>query len=181
MAKEPTHEEEKSAQPEQPKKALPIKKLVMIGIPVFLVQIIVLFFVATKFVGGGQSGHGGAASAAQAEQGKEGESGGEGEGAGSHMFIVKDLIVNPAGTNGTRFLLITVGFETSTVEGAKEMERKEIQVRDALNSVLTSKTLDDLANVQQREELRGELLAKASELVKSGTVSNVYFSKFIIQ
>ena len=97
------------------------------------------------------------------------------------MFVVKDLIVNPAGTNGTRFLLITVGFETSTPEGAKEMERKEIQVRDALNSVLTTKGLDELANIAEREQLRGEILAKASEIVKSGSVSNVYFSKFIIQ
>jgi flagellar FliL protein len=179
MANEPTQEEQKNAQPEQAKKPLPIKKLIMIGIPVFLVQIVVLFFVATKFVGSGQPNQDASASAGQSQKAEEGAEGGEG--AGSHMFIVKDLIVNPAGTNGTRFLLISVGFETSTVEGAKEMERKEIQVRDALNSVLTSKTLDDLANVAQREELRSELLSKASELVKSGSVSNVYFSKFIIQ
>lgn len=179
MAKEPTQVEQQSAQPEEPKKTLPLKKLIMIGIPVFLVQIVVLFFVATKFIGGGATNPEATASAEQSRPAEEGAEGGEG--AGSHMFIVKDLIVNPAGTNGTRFLLITVGFETSTVEGAKEMERKEIQVRDALNSVLTSKTLDDLANVAQRDELRSELLAKASELVKSGGVTNVYFSKFIIQ
>ncbi len=185
MAKEPTPTEQSSSQPAEAKKALPLKKLIMIGVPVFLVQIVVLFFVATKFVGGGSASHTGQPGAESTkEAAKEAESGDEkegGEGAGSHMFVVKDLIVNPAGTNGTRFLLITVGFETSTVEGAKEMERKEIQVRDALNSVLTTKGLDELANIAQREQLRGEILAKATELVKSGTVSNVYFSKFIIQ
>ncbi len=185
MAKEPNPTEQSSTQPAEAKKPLPMKKLIMIGVPVFLVQIVVLFFVATKFVGGGSSSHSGQGSAEQAkEAAKEGESGDEkegAEGAASHMFVVKDLIVNPAGTNGTRFLLITVGFETSTTEGAKEMERKEIQVRDALNSVLTTKGLDELANIAEREQLRGEILAKASEIVKSGSVSNVYFSKFIIQ
>ncbi|HTX99584.1 MAG TPA: flagellar basal body-associated FliL family protein [Bacteroidota bacterium] len=185
MAKEPNPTEKPKEQPAEAKKPLPLKKLIMIGVPVFLVQIVVLFFVATKFVGGGTSGANGAGNAAQGkESSKEAEASDEkegGEGAGSHMYVVKDLIVNPAGTNGTRFLLITVGFETSTVEAAKEMERKEIQVRDALNSVLTTKGLDELANVAQREQLRGEILGKASEIIKSGTVSNVYFSKFIIQ
>ena len=182
MAKEPNPKEEESAPVPTPAKALPLKKIIMIGVPVFLVQVVVLFFVATKFVGGGSaSSH---PSQPAAEQAADGEKGGEkegAEGAASHMFIVKDLIVNPAGTNGTRFLLLTVGFETSTVEGEKELERKEIQVRDALNSVLTSRTLDELASVAQREQLRGDILAKASELVKTGSVTNVYFSKFIIQ
>lgn len=97
------------------------------------------------------------------------------------MFIVKDLIVNPAGTNGTRYLLLTVGIEASTSEGVKELEKKEIQVRDALNTVLTTKGLDELASVERREDLRTEIQTKVGSLVKAGSVTNVYFSKFIIQ
>jgi flagellar FliL protein len=97
------------------------------------------------------------------------------------MFVVKDMIVNPAGTNGSRFLLVTIGFESSSAEGVKELERKEIQLRDILNTVLTAKSLDELASVGQREELRTEIQARSGELVKVGSVTNVYFSKFIIQ
>jgi flagellar FliL protein len=182
MAKEPTPATPESAPVQAPAKALPLKKLIMIGVPVFLVQVVVLFFVATKFMGGGSAaGHAGQSSAEQSGESGNGEGKEGGEPVAAPMFIVKDLIVNPAGTNGTRFLLLTVGFETSTTQGEKELERKEIQVRDALNSVLTTKTLEELANVQQREQLRSDILARASELVKSGTVTNVYFSKFIIQ
>ena len=95
--------------------------------------------------------------------------------------MVKDLIVNPAGTNGTRFLLTTVGFEVTTPETQKELEAKEVQVRDILNTVLTGKGLDELVDVSQRETLRAEIAEKINALLKNGTLSSVYFSKFIIQ
>jgi flagellar FliL protein len=175
MAKETPSAEQKPAAAGTAPKPLAIKKLVMIGVPVFLVQLVMLFFVATKFVGSPSTGP--ASQAAESAPPSKGEEGAE----GPRMFVVKDLIVNPAGTNGTRFLLLTVGIEASTGEGLKELEGKEIQVRDVLNTVLTSKGLDELAGVERREELRGEIQTKLGTLIKAGAVTNVYFSKFIIQ
>jgi flagellar FliL protein len=179
MAKEIPPPEEKKAAPEPvAKKGVPLKKLLIIGVPVFLVQLAVLFFVASKYLSGAPS----TASAATTEAGSHHDNPeAEGEQAVQHMFVVKDMIVNPAGTNGSRFLLVTIGFESSSAEGVKELERKEIQLRDILNTVLTAKSLDELASVGQREELRTEIQARSGELVKVGSVTNVYFSKFIIQ
>jgi flagellar FliL protein len=180
MAKEAPPTEQKPAAAAPPSKPIAIKKLLVVGVPVFLVQLGILFFVATKFVSGPSSGTppAQAGASAPAESGAKGEEGAE---AGARMFIVKDLIVNPAGTNGTRYLLLTVGIEASTSEGVKELEKKEIQVRDALNTVLTTKGLDELASVERREDLRTEIQTKVGSLVKAGSVTNVYFSKFIIQ
>ena len=97
------------------------------------------------------------------------------------IFVVKDLIVNPAGTNGTRFLLTTIGFEVSSPQAKIELEAKEVQLRDVLNTILTSKGMDDLVDVQKREILRREISAQVGELVRQGNLANVYFSKFIIQ
>jgi len=41
--------------------------------------------------------------------------------------------------------------------------------------------LDELASVERREDLRTEIQTKVGSLVKAGSVTNVYFSKFIIQ
>lgn len=184
MATEAPKQDQQQASAQAAKGGIPMKKLLIIGVPVFLVQLAVLFFLATKFLGPSS----GAAASKEPETKTEskGESKGGGgkegaEGEASSMYVVKDLIVNPAGTNGTRFLLLTVAFETSTPESEKELEKREIQVRDMLNSVLTSKGLDELANVERREELRGEIQAKVGEILKSGAITNVYFSKFIIQ
>jgi flagellar FliL protein len=148
-------------------------KLVIIGIPVFLVQLAVVYFLVAKFVAP-------SAAAAQAEPAKAAESKESAEAART-IFVVKDVIVNPAGTNGTRFLLTTVGFEINGLEKEKELERREVQVRDVLNSILTSKGLDELVKVEQRETLRKEIFKKVGDLLPSGTLTNVYFSKFIIQ
>jgi len=80
-----------------------------------------------------------------------------------NIHVVKDVIVNPAGTNGTRFLLTTIGFEVTTGEGRRELESKDVQVRDMLNSILTSKDLTTLVNADEREPLRQEISQKVGD------------------
>jgi flagellar FliL protein len=162
----------KQAGEAEPKQPLNLKKLVLFGVPVFLVQLVAIYFLMSRFIS--------PSSAAPKEGAKPAEVKEQAEHP-VNIFVVKDIIVNPAGTNGTRFLLTTIGFEVSTPEAQKELERKEVQVRDVLNSILTSKGLDELVSVEQRETLRVEISQKVSEMVKSGSLANVYFSKFIIQ
>ena len=176
MAKEQEAAQQKPPAPageQAAKSPFQAKKLIVIGVPVFLVQLVVIYVVMAKFVVPMSSG--------QKESAKPAEVKESAEHPTQSIFVVKDIIVNPAGTNGTRFLLTTIGFEVSTPEAQKELEKKEVQVRDVLNSVLTSKGLDELVSVEQRETLRTEISQRVSELVKSGSLANVYFSKFIIQ
>lgn len=161
------------------KQGLPMKKMIIIGVPVFLVQLVLIFFVIKMFIA--PSGPATAARHGETTEPAKSPGGEHGEAAVQTLFVVKDLIVNPAGTNGTRFLLTTVGFEVSGPEAQKELEVKEVQVRDILNTVLTSKGLDELVDVQQREALRSEIAEKINALLKNGSLSSVYFSKFIIQ
>jgi flagellar FliL protein len=155
---------------------MPLKKMLLIGIPLFLVQLVLVYFVIVKFVAAPAP----SSPSAGEEHGAPSGQHGEGETA-QKVMMVKDLIVNPAGTNGTRFLLTTIGFEVSTGDGLKELEAKDLQVRDVLNTILTSKGLDDLVDVSRREELRAEIARQVSPLLTSGNLKHVYFSKFIVQ
>ncbi len=176
MAKESFPQEQKpeATAPEVPQKqSLFSKKLVLFGVPIFILQVVVVYLLVAMFIlpvrpeapGVARSDN----EAPTPEQFVQ------------HIFVVKDVIVNPAGTNGTRFLLTTIGFEVSSQEAQQELEKKELQVRDALNTILTSKGLDELVSVQQREALRTEIANRVRELATSGKLTNVYFSKFIIQ
>lgn len=149
------------------------KKIIMIGIPIFVVQLAIIYFLMAKFIAAPPHAE---ASPAKAEDESQ-----KAESATQNIFLIKDVIINPAGTNGTRFLLTTVGIEVSTPEAQQELEKKEVQVRDLLNSILTSKGLNELVSIEQRELLRIEISKKVGELLKSGKLRNVYFSKFIIQ
>ena len=98
-----------------------------------------------------------------------------------HVYVVKDLVVNPAGTNGLRFLLTTVGLEVTSEETVKELEKRDVQIHDSIINILTSKTLPDLDDNVARDSLKTEIKSKINMDLVSGKVLNVYFSKFIIQ
>jgi flagellar FliL protein len=178
MAKETSPQDQPPvAPPPAPAKVesgLSMQKLIMIGVPMFIVQLVLVYFIAVKFIGGKSE-------AASNEKAAETEAAATAESEQSNLYIVKDVIINPAGTNGGRFLLTTVGIEVTTPEAQKELDKKELQVRDILNSILTSKTISELVDVSQRETLRGEIAKSVGALLKSGKMKNVYFSKYIIQ
>ncbi len=167
--------------PEGEKKKSPkMKKLLMFGIPVVVVQLVLAYFLIGRVTG--------TASAEKTEEAgveetteapKHGEKGAAVD--SNFVFIVKDIIVNPAGTNGLRFLLTTIGLEVTSPEVLADLEKKEVQVRDALITILSSKTLGEIDRVNERDSLRVEISHKISPFVKDGTLRNVYFSKFIIQ
>lgn len=97
------------------------------------------------------------------------------------LFVVKDLIVNPAGTGGMRYLLTSVGIEVTNEKAFAEIQSKEIIVNDILISILSNKTLEELSDVSKRKDLRREIARKVDDILTQGKVRNVYFSKFIIQ
>lgn len=166
------------------KGGISIKQILMFGVPTFVVVCGLLIWLLPKFLGPAPGGPDKPAAAESKGHGETAEGGhGEGgEGAGEpNIYIVKDVILNPAGTNGTRFLLTTVGFEVTTAEAKKELEGKDVQVRDALNTVLTAKSLSALSMPENRDSLRREISQTVGRLIRNGELTNVYFSKFIIQ
>ena len=175
------------------------RKLVVYGVPIFLIQVVVIYFITTNLFPSLTSRSQIAAAGDARENPKSNELVKEvnqdpptvgREGAGiedledndeEHIHVVKELIVNPAGTHGTRFFLTTIGFQMSNAKAKLEMEKKDIQIRDILNTILTSKTLDQLIAVEARDSLRSEISTKVQNAIKSGRLQNVFFSKFIIQ
>lgn len=179
MAKEIPIPEQPAVQPQQevPKEqgSFSSKKLIMVGVPVFLVQLVAVYFLTVKFIAPSNAPQDGSPAV---EKNHNGEKPLEEE---QQVFLLKEVLVNPAGTNGTRFLLTSIGFEVSTLEAKQEMEKKEVQMRDVMNSILTNKSLPELIDIQKREEIRAEIAQKTGEVLKNGTLKKVYFSKFIIQ
>lgn len=152
-------------------------KIIGIGAGAFLLQIAIVYLLIALFLvpkitasGAGQASPAEAA-AAQPESHTEGQ----------FVFVVKDLIINPAGTGGTRFLMATVGVETASDEELKSIEKKDVLVRDVLNTILASKTIEMLDDQTRREGLRREIRDSLQRSIHPEKISQVYFSKFIIQ
>ena len=93
----------------------------------------------------------------------------------------KGIIVNPAGTNGERYLLVNIGMETQKDEVLEEISAKEIVIRDAVLRYLSQLTLEQLADIDQRDAIKEDLKNTVNNLLEKGKVDHVYFTQYVIQ
>lgn len=108
--------------------------------------------------------------------GKSGHSSG-----GAIVYAIDDIVVNPAGTGGSRFLSVSFGFELGTPELADDFEAREALVRDALITILSSKTVAQLTDVKQKEITRYQIKKRLEKLMASEDLKAVYYTDFVLQ
>ena len=105
----------------------------------------------------------------------------EGEKSGGAPWPIENLVLNPAGSNGTRFLMVNATFELKD-EAAKEAAKdKEAEVRDIILALLGKKSIDQLTDISQRDGIKKEVLAAVAPLFPKGVVTKVFFPQFVIQ
>ena len=97
------------------------------------------------------------------------------------MFPLDPLIVNLAGSQGKRFLKVTISFELSTPEVHAELKENIQKVTDSILVLLSSKTFEDVYSVQGKFKLKDEVTTRVNRFLVVGHVKEAYFSEFIIQ
>jgi flagellar protein FliL len=97
------------------------------------------------------------------------------------VHAVENLVLNPAGSGGTRFLMVNATFELK--EGGTEqlMKDHEAEVRDHILGLLGKKTVDELTDMTRREGLKKEVIDAVAPLFPKGAVKKVFFPQFVIQ
>ena len=134
------------------KKSMINTKVILFGLPLFILQLIVVYFVTANIllnkVQGNSPVHQTAVKTEVPKENKEKKEDEEKKKAaiGKFIYSVDDVIVNPAGTSGDQLLLTSIAFDVATQEGEKELKEKEIIVKDMIISVLSSKTIGQLNN-----------------------------------
>ena len=154
--------------------------MIGIGAGVFIVQTVLVYLLIVFVLVPKMSGAHDANAKSEKTESHD-EAAADAKDAGKFVYVVKDMIINPAGTGGTRFLLTTVGVETVNEEELKSVEKKDVVVRDVLNTILASKTVEALDDQTKREALRREIRDSLQKSIRPEKISQVYFSKFIIQ
>lgn len=105
----------------------------------------------------------------------------EGSVATAYIFEVEDIIVNPAGTGGTRFLSASVGFELEYEDLMPLFKARRAQIRDALITILGSKNIEQLTDMKQKEIARLQIKRRVEQLLETDELIAVYFTDFVIQ
>lgn len=114
----------------------------------------------------------------------------------AQIHMIEDLVVNPAGTNGTRYLSASIGLEyAKAIDSEKSvkasgghgagaaggMGNKEPVIRDILIAILTSKNIEQLSSAEGKEALRVEIMEKINHEVAPDTVYKVYLVDYVLQ
>lgn len=116
------------------------------------------------------------------DKGHAAAKGGKGEGASavSTSYRFENVVVNLAGTMGTRYLKTSF-----TVTGADDIvarfDAEKPQLGDVTLGVLSSLTLADLEESGAKNLLRERLLSAYNQALGGKVADNLFFSEFVIQ
>jgi len=97
------------------------------------------------------------------------------------VFLLDNMVLNPAGSSGQRFLLVSVALRLANTAAETEVKARDAEVRDAFLRVLGTKQVEELSDISQREQIRQELRRTLDGIVKPGLVKGLYFPQFVIQ
>jgi flagellar FliL protein len=122
-------------------------------------------------------------SAHEGSEGGEGEHGKKGEKDGPKTVVhsLDNLVLNPAGSSGTRFLMVNVAIEVKDDKITEEMNNRDAEARDAVLRVLGAKTVDELTDIAKREGIKKEVQDALMVLFPKDAIRRLYFPQFVIQ
>jgi flagellar FliL protein len=89
--------------------------------------------------------------------------------------------VNPAGTEGTRFLLISIAIDPRRPLSVDALAADDVRLRDALIRVLGGKSVEALVDVATRDTLVEELRLAIEVITGTGTIERVFLPQYVIQ
>jgi flagellar FliL protein len=162
-----------------------------VGVAAIVLGIVVSFFVIKPMMadrGGSDTGGDETAKVSKsdgekpaADKRQEAQKTKSGEPKESHVYMMKDIVINPAGTGGTRFLSVSFGFELESLELMRMFEVREPIVRDALITILSSKTVAQLTDFKQKEIIRYQIKKRVSQIMDTEELAGVYYTDFVLQ
>ncbi|MFZ0611965.1 MAG: flagellar basal body-associated FliL family protein [Desulfobacterales bacterium] len=91
------------------------------------------------------------------------------------------FIVNLADEGGSRYLRVTMTLELKDKDTTALIQERLPLVRNGILMLLPSKKYVDIATLEGKTVLRTELVEKMNGFLKPGSVTNVYFTEFVIQ
>jgi flagellar FliL protein len=126
-----------------------------------------------------------AAAAAKAEGGhgekKGGHGGGHGEGEKADFYHLENIIVNPAGSQGSRFLMASVAIQLPDSKVEARFKEREVMLRDIVISTLERQTMEQLNRPGARDSVRDELVRRIQPIAGTDEPLQIFMPQFVIQ
>jgi flagellar FliL protein len=128
--------------------------------------------------------------AAHGEGAEDGEEGGdhgeekpkEGkEPAATEVHLIENLVLNPAGSGGSRFLLFSVAIELPNATIGATFKSRDAELRDIILTAIGTKPVESLTDIGAREGFKVELEQAIKERFGKKAIRRLYFPQFVVQ
>ena len=96
-----------------------------------------------------------------------------------HTF--ENIIVNPAESGGERYLILSIVVEVGSAGDADRLDNKGAKIIDKVNLILTRRTARQLADLQERENIKQEIGIVINDILGKKAVRNLFFTKYVLQ
>lgn len=192
------HKEEKTeaAKPDAGAKK-PGPPLPLIGAAVgalVLGSVLGIFVLSPRFLSSRQPADA-ATATAEGEKGGHGEKGGEkaksshGEKKGGHgekaeggsVHRIENLIVNPSGSQGRRFLMMSVAIEVPDSKIEAQLREHDAQLRDAILGALEGQSINVITSLGGRDSVRAAIQRVVEPMVADAEYVRIYLPQFVLQ
>lgn len=116
--------------------------------------------------------------AGKGEGSAEGEKGGE---TAASVHLLDNLVLNPAGSGGSRFLLLSVAIEAASAAKVAAFKERDAELRDVVLTALGNKSVDQLTDIAGRDSIKTELQTAIIARFGKKSVKRLYFPQFVVQ
>lgn len=167
---------DKEDQGTEQKSGIALNKKMLIIIGAALGAVVLVVIAVFLFTGKGKKPEGGEGKKEAAEaKGKEGEK------AATNSYAMEPYVVNIYDGQELRYLKVKVELELGNPADKAVLESRQAQLRDAILVLLTTKTLQDIQDLQGKNQLRDEILAGVNRIIQPTRVAKVFFTDFVVQ
>lgn len=103
------------------------------------------------------------------------------ESSGGVYYELENIIINPANSNGERYLIMSITVELNDGSVLDVLDTKKAEVQDRINTVMSNHTAQELGALESRDTIKKELGIAINEVINKKSVRNLFFTKYVLQ
>jgi flagellar basal body-associated protein FliL len=96
-------------------------------------------------------------------------------------YQLEPFILNLPDNGSPKFLKISMVLVLANAALVETAKKKQAPIKDAIISIVTSKSPGDLLSQEGKVLLKDELIMRINQILKEGSVKNIYFTELIMQ
>ena len=159
--------------PPAAKSQLPIFIAVLVLVPVICYAMVEFLFMPRLLQAAGVVAEAKAAATSAAQGGKK---------TGKEVTLdFGKTMVSLAGSGGNRYLRTNIVLGSNDPELPNLVAKNDVALRDAVITVMSALTLNDVEGGDGREVVRRALMSRINGILGGDIISQIYFTEFVIQ